>query len=275
MNNYNKKYYTSDYDNVPQYDYDMRADDLINNQGPNFTNTPMNNNDLTPIVLKDYGPNPFVIDIVKATKQNENYRTTLWTGSHLQLTLMSIPVGGEIGLEIHPNLDQFIRIEEGEGLVKMGAKENSLDFQEKVQDDFIFIIPAGTWHNLINTGKKPIKLYSIYAPPQHPFGTVHKTKAESDAESRNQRYYYENPRRYTRQTNEFTLSELAYFDGVYGKPAYLAINGVVYDISNDPKWREYMVHGLAAGRDATSQFKYFRGLEEILANVPMVGILIE
>jgi len=274
MNNYYNKYSNSDYDNLPQYDYDMRADDFMSNQGPNFTNTPMNNLNLTPIVLKDYGPNPFVINIVEATKQNENYRTTLWTGAHLQLTLMSIPVGGEIGLERHPNLDQFIRIEEGEGLVKMGNKENSLDFQEKVQDDFIFIIPAGTWHNLVNTGDKPIKLYSIYAPPQHPFGTVHKTKAESDAAERNQRYY-ENQRSYSRHTKEFTLSELAYFDGLYGKPAYLAINGVVYDISNDPRWREYMVHGLAAGRDATSQFKYFRGLEGILTNVPRVGILIE
>ena len=90
---------------------------------------------------------------------------------------MSINVGEDIGLEVHQNLDQFIRIEEGEGLVKMGDSKYNLDFQRKVYDDFAFIIPAGKWHNLINTGDKPIKLYSIYAPPQHPHGTVHETKS--------------------------------------------------------------------------------------------------
>ena len=133
------------------------------------------------IKLKDYGPQPFVVDIEEATKQNNAFRTALWTGEHLQVTLMSIKVGEDIGLEVHPHLDQFIRIEEGQGLVKMGDRKDRLDFQEKVYDDFAFIIPAGKWHNLINTGNKPIKLYSIYAPPQHPKGTVHKTKAEAEA----------------------------------------------------------------------------------------------
>jgi mannose-6-phosphate isomerase-like protein (cupin superfamily) len=131
--------------------------------------------------LKDYGPEPFVVNIEEVTKQNTAFRTALWTGKHLQLTLMSIPVGEDIGLEIHPDLDQFIRIEEGQGLVMMGDRKDRLDFQEKVYDDFAFIIPAGKWHNLINTGNKPIKLYSIYAPPQHPRGTVHETKAIAEA----------------------------------------------------------------------------------------------
>lgn len=137
------------------------------------------------INLKDYGPKPFVVNINKATKQNKNFRTALWTGKHLQLTLMSINPGEDIGLENHPNLDQFIRIEEGKGLVKMGDRKDKLDFQEKVSDDFAFIIPAGTWHNLINTGNKPLKLYSIYAPPQHPKGTVHATKAIAEAAEQN------------------------------------------------------------------------------------------
>jgi mannose-6-phosphate isomerase-like protein (cupin superfamily) len=137
------------------------------------------------IKLKDYGSQPFVVNIEEATKQNNTFRTALWTGEHLQLTLMSIKVGEEIGLENHPNLDQFIRIEEGQGLVKMGDRKDRLDFQEKVYDDFAFIIPAGKWHNLINTGRKPLKLYSIYAPPQHPKGTVHKTKAEAEAAEKN------------------------------------------------------------------------------------------
>lgn len=137
------------------------------------------------IELRDYGPAPFVVDIEKATKQNNTFRTALWTGSHLQLTLMSIRVGEDIGLEVHPNLDQFIRIEEGEGLVLMGDRKDRLDFQEKVSDDFAFIIPAGKWHNLINTSNKPLKLYSIYAPPQHPKGTVHVTKEEAEAAEMN------------------------------------------------------------------------------------------
>jgi len=133
------------------------------------------------IKLKDYGPEPFVVNITEVTKQNNTYRTALWTGSHLQLTLMSIKVGEDIGLEVHPSLDQFLRIEEGQGLVQMGDRKDRLDFQEKVYDDFAIIIPAGKWHNLINTGKKPLKLYSIYAPPQHPKGTVHETKAVAEA----------------------------------------------------------------------------------------------
>jgi mannose-6-phosphate isomerase-like protein (cupin superfamily) len=133
------------------------------------------------IEMKDYGPEPFVVNINEATKQNDTYRTALWTGDHLQLTLMSLKVGEDIGLEIHPNLDQFIRVEEGEGLVKMGDTKDKLDFQERVYDDFAFIIPAGKWHNLINTGNIPLKVYSIYAPPQHPRGTVHETKADAMA----------------------------------------------------------------------------------------------
>jgi len=134
-----------------------------------------------PIILKDYGASPFAVDIEEAAKQNNNFRLALWTGKHLQVTLMSINAGEDIGWEVHPSLDQFIRIEEGQGIVKMGDKKDKPDFQANVYKDYAFIIPAGTWHNLINTGKMPIKLYSIYAPPQHPFGTVHRTKADAEA----------------------------------------------------------------------------------------------
>ncbi|ASF39014.1 cupin [Halobacillus halophilus] len=131
--------------------------------------------------LKDYGPNPFVFDINKATKQNKTFRTALWTGDHLQLTLMSIQPGEDIGLESHPNLDQFLRVEQGQGFVQMGKQKNNLNFTRNVMDDYAIIIPAGMWHNLTNTGNTPLKLYSIYAPPNHPFGTVHATKAEAIA----------------------------------------------------------------------------------------------
>jgi len=129
----------------------------------------------------DYGPSPLVVNIEEVTKQNRAFRSALWTGEHFQLTLMSIRPGEDIGLEIHPDVDQFLRIEEGRGLVRMGKQRDRLDFQERVSDDFAIIIPAGTWHNVINTGLMPLKLYSIYAPPQHPWGTVHETKKDAEA----------------------------------------------------------------------------------------------
>lgn len=131
------------------------------------------------IPLMDYGPRPLVINIDQATKQNNTYRTALWTGKHLQVTLMSINVGDDIGLEIHPTTDQFIRIEEGQGLVQMGDRKDNLDFQAMAGDDFAIMIPAGKWHNVTNTGNIPLKVYVIYAPPEHPFGTVHETKAKA------------------------------------------------------------------------------------------------
>lgn len=131
--------------------------------------------------MTDFGPNPFVVDIAKATIHNNTFRTALWTGNHLQLTLMSIPVGEDIGLEAHPNVDQFLRIEEGQGLVQMGNSKDNLYLRQLVFDDFAIFVPAGTWHNLTNTGSKPLKLYSIYAPPNHPWGTVHQTKAIAEA----------------------------------------------------------------------------------------------
>jgi Mannose-6-phosphate isomerase len=169
------------YVNTTQYNSDIMYNEYNMYRCPYGVNATINNSAVSKIQLKDYGPQPFVVNIDEATKQNNTFRTALWTGNHLQLTLMSIPVGGEIGLESHPYLDQFIRIEEGQGLVKMGDRKNYLDFQRRVYDDFAFIIPAGKWHNLINTGNKPIKLYSIYAPPQHPYGTVHATKADAEA----------------------------------------------------------------------------------------------
>lgn len=121
---------------------------------------------------QDYGTQPLIINIEDATEQNNNYRTTIWTGNYLQLTLMSIEIGDDIGLEIHPDHDQFIRIEQGQGLVLMGDRSDYLDFQRYVYDDYAIVIPAGKWHNLINVGNEPLKLYSIYAPPEHPFGTI-------------------------------------------------------------------------------------------------------
>ncbi|MBD2869020.1 cupin domain-containing protein [Paenibacillus arenilitoris] len=129
------------------------------------------------MTLQDYGTRPFVVNIDRATKQNNNYRTALWTGKYFQVTLMSINVGEDIGLEVHPTTDQFIRIEEGQGFVQMGDRRDYLDFQAMAYDDYAIMIPAGKWHNITNTGNRPLKVYVIYAPPEHPYGTVHETKA--------------------------------------------------------------------------------------------------
>ena len=124
----------------------------------------------------DFGGRPFVVDIAKATLSNNTFRTAIWSGSHLQLTVMCINPGEDIGLEVHPHVDQFLRVEKGKGLAQMGDRRDNLYFAQPVFEDSAIFVPAGTWHNIINTGEKPLKLYSIYAPPNHPFGTVHQTK---------------------------------------------------------------------------------------------------
>lgn len=166
-------YYNYPYPNAPMYNPYFRhqyPNQCIPHQGMGYG----------AIELRDYGPEPFVVNINEAAKENTNFRTALWTGCHLQLTLMSINVGEEIGLEIHPDVDQFLRIEQGQGLVKMGDSEHCLDFQRYVCDDYAIFIPAGKWHNLINMGNIPLKLYSIYAPPNHPHGTVHVVRPQED-----------------------------------------------------------------------------------------------
>lgn len=131
---------------------------------------------------EDYGPAPTIVNIENATLMNDTFRTALWTGKHLQLTLMSIPVGEDIGLEVHPNVDQFLRIEQGKGLTQLGNRKDNLYYEKQVGPNDAVIVPAGTWHNIKNIGKEPLKLYTIYAPPDHPRGTVHRTKADAIAE---------------------------------------------------------------------------------------------
>lgn len=132
---------------------------------------------------EDYGSEPFVVDIEDATKDNNTFRLTLWTGEHLQVTLMSIPVGDSIGLEIHNDTDQFLVIQEGLGLIQMGDEQNNVTYQRRVGEDYAILIPAGKWHNLVNIGNVPLKLYSIYAPPHHPHGTTQVNKNDIMSES--------------------------------------------------------------------------------------------
>jgi mannose-6-phosphate isomerase-like protein (cupin superfamily) len=123
----------------------------------------------------------WVDDIEGATLANDTFRTVLHTGEHLQLTVMRLAPGEDIGREVHPDRDQFLRIESGTGRVEFGRSEDVVDETHDVQSDWAVIVPAGVWHNLVNSGEDELKLYSLYAPPEHPAGTIHRTKAEAAA----------------------------------------------------------------------------------------------
>ena len=117
----------------------------------------------------------YVTDIEKATLENTDFRRVLYTAKNSQLVLMSIPPGGEIGMEVH-HLDQFLRFEQGTGKAILDGVEHA------IKADWAVVVPAGTTHNFINTGSGELKLYSIYSPPEHKDGTVHHTKAEAQEE---------------------------------------------------------------------------------------------
>lgn len=133
--------------------------------------------------IPDVGPRPESFDLEAETLENTNYRTVAWSGTHLQVTLMSIPVNGEIGLEKHGETDQFIRLERGRGRAQMGPSKNEPTFDQEVTDGWCVIVPAGTWHNITNIGSEPMQVYTIYAPPHHKPGKVQQTKAVADADT--------------------------------------------------------------------------------------------
>ncbi|MDQ4131839.1 MAG: cupin domain-containing protein [Actinomycetota bacterium] len=124
----------------------------------------------------------WVDDIEKVTRENTTFRTVLYTGRNAQLTVMRLAPGEEIGLEMHDHVDQFLRIEQGRARVTFGPSEDEVAETHEVEDDWAVIVPTGTWHNVINAGDGDLKLYSLYSPPEHPDGTVHKTKADADAD---------------------------------------------------------------------------------------------
>jgi len=115
----------------------------------------------------------FVDDIEAMTEHNRDFRRVLYTGRQLQLVLMSLQPGEEIGEEVHPDRDQFFRVEKGKGVVFIDGH------MAKIGSDFAIVVPAGARHNVRNTGDKPMKLYTLYAPPEHEDATVHATRAEA------------------------------------------------------------------------------------------------
>lgn len=118
----------------------------------------------------------FVENIEKLTLENDNFRKVLYTGKHLQLVLMTLQAGEEIGREVHEGHDQFFRVEEGQGCISID--DNEYD----VKDDDAMIVPAGAWHNVVNTGTTPLRLYTLYGPPEHRDGVLHPTKADEKEE---------------------------------------------------------------------------------------------
>ena len=123
----------------------------------------------------------WVDDVQRATLGNTDFRRVLFTGRQTQLTVMRLAPGEEIGVEMHDHLDQFLRIEQGSARVTFGPSADQVDEEHDVGDDWAVIVPGGVWHNVVNTGDGDLKLYSLYSPPEHPDGTVHRTKADADA----------------------------------------------------------------------------------------------
>lgn len=130
--------------------------------------------------IKEHNDAPMVFDAEQFTIQNPNYRTSLWTGKQSQMTLMSIPVGDDVGLECHDDVEQFFIVYAGKGTVKMGDAKDNLSMVKEVGPGDGIIIPLSTWHNVINASdSEPLKLLSIYAPVEHPAGTVQPTHADA------------------------------------------------------------------------------------------------
>jgi mannose-6-phosphate isomerase-like protein (cupin superfamily) len=132
--------------------------------------------------ITDTGPKPQSFNLEVATKENSAYRSVAWSGRYLQVTLMSIPVGGDIGLEAHPETDQFLRLDAGRGRVQMGAAKDQLTFDKEVKDGWCVLVPAGTWHNITNLGTTPMQVYTVYAPAHHQPGKVQATAAIAEAD---------------------------------------------------------------------------------------------
>ena len=126
----------------------------------------------------------WVGDIERTTLENRTFRTVMFTGEHVQLTVMRLRPGEDIGREAHAGTDQFIRVEQGHARVEFGTAEDRVDATYEVEEDWAIVIPAGVWHNVINTGTGDLRLYSLYAPPEHPPGTIHRTPDEAGAGQR-------------------------------------------------------------------------------------------
>jgi mannose-6-phosphate isomerase-like protein (cupin superfamily) len=128
--------------------------------------------------MRDRGNEPIVFDIRREAFMTPDYRTALWTGGNLQLTVMTIPAGEETGVEMHEGVDQLIGVISGAGEVSFGNRANYFAPAVPLDTHSVVLVPSGTYHNIKNAGRTPLKLYSVYAPRVHKFGTVDKTNEE-------------------------------------------------------------------------------------------------
>jgi mannose-6-phosphate isomerase-like protein (cupin superfamily) len=124
----------------------------------------------------------YVDNIEQATLANEDFRRVLYTGKNLQLVLMTLPPGCDIGAEVHEDIDQFFRIEAGEGEVHIDGAVH------RVEDDFAIVVPAGARHNVVNTGSEPMRLYTLYGPPEHKEGIVHRDREAAERDHENDHF---------------------------------------------------------------------------------------
>ncbi len=145
-----------------------RAYSRYDSEMPRFSGTEM----------RDRGNEPIVFDIRKEAYKTPDFRTALWTGGNLQLTVMTVPVGEEVGIERHDGIDQLVGVVSGAGEVAFGNRENYFAPPVPLDAHSVILIPAGTYHNIKNVGRTPLKLYSVYAPKAHKFGAVDKFNVE-------------------------------------------------------------------------------------------------
>jgi mannose-6-phosphate isomerase-like protein (cupin superfamily) len=133
--------------------------------------------------VADIGPRPQAFDLETQSLENPDYRTVAWSGPYLQVTLMSIPVNGDIGREKHGGTDQFVRLERGRGRAQMGPAEDDLTFDREVTNGWCVLVPAGSWHNVTNIGDEPMQVHTAFAPQHHTPRKVQQTKAIADADT--------------------------------------------------------------------------------------------
>ena len=133
-----------------------------------------------PIEPSDRGGEALILPLGRYVTENNDYRRVLYTGEHLQLAEMCIPVGDHIGGEKHPTTDQLLSVLEGVGAVYVGTGSEDATLIGTASHGDVILIPAGYFHDLVNVGRSPLRLFSVYAPPEHPFGTVRKTRPREE-----------------------------------------------------------------------------------------------
>lgn len=153
-----------------------RNNDRDNSRNSNINSDMNNSRNNDRKMEKKYCPKPYVVNAYEMSKNNSFFRVEKWTGNNMQMTIMCIPRCQDIGMEMHKDTDQCIRIESGRAVVMMSECKDEMDFRRMVGAQDMIFVPAGTWHNVVNVGNTALKLTSFYSPAQHPVGTIQREK---------------------------------------------------------------------------------------------------